>query len=234
MADRAPVGIIGAMEVECALLRSKLTERKDSVHSGMNTSAGLLNGVPVVIVHCGVGEVNAAMSVQMLVDVFGVRALINTGVAGSLKRGIGVMDVVVSTDAVQHDMDVTNLGYKPGQVPGMPQTFKADPQMSDAAVQAVEAVAPDVKVVRGRIASGQMFVRDNDMKAHIVDIFDADCCEMEGASIAQVSYANKLPFVIVRAISDEADGQSSMTYQDFEKKAADHSAKIVTYMIQNL
>ncbi len=235
MADTtAPIGIIGAMEIECTQLRSKLENRKDETHSGMETSTGLLNGVPVVVVHCGVGEVNAAICVQMLVDVFGVRALINTGVAGSLKQGIGVMDVVVSKDAVQHDMDVVNLGYKPGQVPGLPQTFAADPKMIDAAVAAVKEVAPDVRVVEGRVASGQMFVHDNDLKAHIVHVFDADCCEMEGAAIAQASYVNKLPFVIVRAISDEADGNSTMTYQDFEQKAADHSAKIVTRMVQEI
>lgn len=230
----APIGIIGAMEVECAHLRTRLDQRTDETHSGMHTSAGLLNDVPVVVVQCGVGQVNAAICVQMLVDVFGVRYLINSGIAGSLKHGIGLLDVVVSDDAVQHDMDVVNLGYKPGQVPGMSQTFKADANLANAAVAAVKEIAPDSHVVRGRIASGQMFVRDNAMKKRIVDTFDADCCEMEGAAIAQAAYVNKVPFVIVRTISDEANGESSMAYPKFEKIAADRAAKITASLVSRI
>ena len=227
------VGVIGAMEVEVDLLRSQLSERSTSERAGMAFDRGLLGQTPVVLTRCGVGKVNAAMGVQAMVDLFGVTHVINTGVAGSLDASIDISDLVVSTDAVHHDMDVTALGYAPGQVPGLPGlAFPADEALAEKVVRAAASAAPDAKVHRGRVASGDRFVADQPTKQAVAQAFDARCCEMEGAAIAQACALNGVPLVIVRAISDKADGSDVVDYPVFEEQAARRCAAIVACMLR--
>lgn len=229
------IGIIGAMQVEVDYLKGKLENAQVSTHAHREFCEGTLGGVPVVVVQCGVGKINAAVCAQVLADLYHVTHLINTGVAGSLNNALNIGDVLVSTDAVHHDMDVTNLGYAPGEVPGLGTvSFEADPALRKAAVEAVHEVAPEISVLEGRVASGDRFVREEEDKRSIKERFGADCCEMEGCSIAQTAWLNGIPFVIVRAISDKADGSSQMDYPTFEKQAAEHCAKIVEYLVAHL
>lgn len=234
-AAMAPIGIIGAMENEAAALKAQLADVRTTTWAGMDFVEGTLAGKRVVIVRSGVGKVNAAVCVQVLADKFGVGSIVNTGVAGSLDARIDIGDIVVSTDAVHHDTDVTFLGYAPGQVPQMDAfSFPADEGLRAAALRAVASAAPDVSAWEGRVASGDAFVHTDQQKARIKDQFDALCCEMEGAAIAHASWLNGIPFVIVRAISDKADGSDSQNYQEFEDKAAAHCAHIVAHMVKNL
>lgn len=228
-AANAPcVGIIGAMDVEVELLRSQLTERATSKRAGIVFDQGSIEGTPVVIARCGVGKVSAALCVQAMVDLFGVEAIINTGVAGSLNASINIGDLVIATDAVEHDMDVTALGYEPGQVPGLAtHAFEADPGLRSAIVAAAAKAAPEIGVFEGRVASGDQFVADGAVKARIAKLFGALCCEMEGAAIAQACWLNGVPFAVVRAISDKADGSDVMDYPVFEEQAARRCAAIV-------
>lgn len=229
------IGIIGAMDVEVARLKDRLEDLSVSVVAGSTFCEGAIDSTPAVIVKCGVGKVDAAVCVQVLVDLFGVEAVVNTGVAGSLDNRLDIGDVLVSADAVHHDVDVTNLGYAPGEVPGLGTTyFPADERLRKAAVDAVAAVAPEIACVEGRVASGDQFVRSQGEKRRIRDTFGASCAEMEGASIAQAAWMNHVPFVVVRAISDKADGSSQMEYPTFEAAAAEHCAKIVEYMVAHL
>ncbi len=228
------IGIIGAMEVEVALLKDQLTDSRTEERAGMAFSSGLLGGVPCVVVQSGVGKVNAALCTQVLASVFGVTHVINTGVAGSLDATIDIGDVVVSTDCVHHDVDATNFGYAPGQVPGMPGAYPADAALRAAALAAVAHAAPDIAAFEGRVASGDSFVRDAAEKDRIARTFGARCCEMEGAAIAQACTVNGLPFVVVRAISDKADGSQSELYPVFEAKAARHCASIVSHLVAHL
>lgn len=229
------VGIIGAMDVEVAHLKERMQGLSTEVHAGMEFYAGSIDGVPAVVSMCKVGKVNAAVCAQVMCDVFGVTHMVNTGVAGSLDARIDIGDIVVSTDAVQHDMDVNNLGYGYGQIPGMDVlAFEADPALRAMAVESVHEVAPDVEAFEGRVLSGDQFVRDQEVKDRISGIFGGLCCEMEGAAIAQTSYLNGVPFVIVRAISDKADGSASELYPVFEAKAADHCAKIVESLVPRI
>lgn len=198
--------------------------------AGMEFWEGAIDGAPCVVVRCGVGMVNAAACAQALVDRFAVDAVVNTGVAGSLDAGIDIGDVVVATDAVNWVMDVTNLGYAPGQTPGMDAlAFPADAALRAAAVAA--ARAEGVAAHEGRVASGDRFVRDAAEKERIADAFGARCCEMEGAAIAQACHLNGVPCAIVRAISDKADGSDAVDYPVFEAAAARHCAAIVRRMI---
>lgn len=226
------IGIIGAMDEEIASLTEALTERKIRTVAGMDFYEGTLDGVDVVIVKCGVGKVNAASCAQILIDVFEVDQIINTGVAGSLDARIDIGDIVVSTEAVQHDLDVTALGFARGEIPYSDESvFPADEEMRRRAVRAVGVVAPEIKVFEGRVCSGDQFIASRAQKEAIVSEFGGMCCEMEGAAIAQVCHLNGIPFVIIRAISDKADESEEMSYVEFEQNAAERCAAITRYVI---
>ena len=225
-------GIIGAMEAEVASLTEALAEKQVSTVAGMEFYEGKLDGADAVVVKCGVGKINAAVCAQILIDVFHVDRIINTGVAGSLDARIDIGDIVVSTDAVQHDVDATALGYARGEImySGM-LAFPADEEMRKSAVQAVQAAAPDIHVFEGRVCSGDQFIASRAQKETIISEFGGLCCEMEGAAIAQVCHLNGTPFVIIRAISDKADDSEEMSYLEFLQTAADRCAAITRYMI---
>lgn len=222
------VGIIGAMESEVIQLKAKMGNPSVEQYAGCFFFSGELEGVDVVVVKSGIGKVNAAVCAQLLVDKFEVTHVINTGVAGSLDANIDICDIVVSTDAVEHDLDVTHLGYKPGEHPDLKLVgFEADAHLREVILKAAAEVAPDIHAFAGRVCSGDQFIGSNEQKERIISNVGGSCCEMEGASIAHVCYLNSVPFVVVRAISDKADNSGSMNYQEFELKAADNSAKIV-------
>ena len=229
------LGIVGAMEIEVADLISSLTESKRQVLAGMTFYEGKLAGVETVIVRSGVGKVNAAVCTQILIDRFGVEEILNTGVAGSLDAQINIGDFVISTDVVHHDVDACVFGYEPGQVPQMPVvSFPADETPAGLPLQTCREVNPDIGVWRGRIASGDQFIADPAVKKRISDTFHASCAEMEGAAIAQTAWLNRVPFVILRAISDKADGSDQMDYPVFEEQAAHHSARLTLELIRRL
>ncbi len=229
------IGVIAAMDNEAAYLKGRLENAHESSIAGATFAEGTLEGIPAVVARSGVGKVNAALCVQLLVDRFAVTHVVNTGVAGSLDARIDIGDLVVSTDAVQHDMDVTYLGYEPGQVPQMDQfSFAADADLRARIVQAAAAMAPEIGVYEGRVASGDRFICEDADKQLIASRFGALCCEMEGAAIAQACVLNGVPFVIVRAISDKADGSQTELYQEFEDKAAEHCAHIVERVFSDL
>lgn len=229
------IGIIGAMESEVSHLKGRITESQTETISGMEFCSGKLGAVEVVVVKCGIGKVNAATCAQTLALHYGVTQIINTGVAGSLDAHIGIGDLVVSTDAVQHDVDIVALGYPLGMISGMKSlAFEADSDLRAATCAIAREVAPEVQVHEGRIASGDQFVTTTDQRDHIVQTFGALCCEMEGASIAQVATLSDIPFVIIRAISDNADETSTLDYPTFEKRAARISAHIVEALVARM
>ena len=229
------IGIIGAMDVEVNTLKetAKITETKKIAE--MEFCEGKLGEKSVVIVKCGMGKVNAGICANTLINDFHCTKIINTGVAGSLDNQIDIGDIVVSTDAVQHDFDVTYLGHKKGEIPytGL-YAFEADKSMRAAAVDAVKQSAPDVKAFEGRVCSGDQFISTKEQKDKIVSDFGGMCCEMEGAAIAQTCYLNSTPFVVIRAISDKVDETVFEDYSVFEAKAAARCAKIVEYMVEKL
>ncbi len=226
-------GIIGAMAVEVASLKEQMADTQVTRVAGMEFCEGSLNDAQVVVVQSGIGKVNAAICVQILADRFGVDRVINTGIAGSLDADLNVGDLVVSTECVMHDMDVTPLGFALGQTPGLDVlAFPADKDMVQAVLDAAEAVAPDIKAKPGRVVSGDQFISSAEQKARITDNFGGLCCEMEGTAIAQAAWLNNLPFVVVRAISDKPGEQDQVvTYAEFEAKAAKDCAAIVLKMV---
>lgn len=229
------IGIIGAMEEEVAVLKQDMTVEETSEYASMQFYKGVLCGRDVVIVRSGIGKVNAAICAQVLVDKFGVDILINTGIAGSLDATVDIGDMVISTDLVQHDMDATIFGDPLGQVPRMDTfSFSADPVLVGKAIAANEEANPDIKTFTGRIVSGDQFVSSAEVKEKLVQNFGARCTEMEGAAIAHAAYLNKVSCVIIRAISDKADNSATMDYPTFEKKAIEHSVRLVRNLLPRI
>ena len=229
------IGIIGAMEEEVAALKEKMQISGVLKKASMEFYKGTLQGKPVVIVRSGIGKVNAGLCTQILVDVFGVSKVINTGIAGSLKAEINIGDIVVSTDVLHHDMDATGFGYPVGQIPRMDVlSFTADDTLIQLAKKVCEQVNPEIHTHTGRIVSGDQFISDKAVKEKIISNFEGYCTEMEGAAIAQTAYLNQIPFVILRAISDKADDSATVDYPAFEKKAIEHSVNLVKGMLEKL
>lgn len=227
-------GIIGAMEEEVEILKSKMEVSKIVKKAAMEFHKGFLNNKEVVIVRSGIGKVNAAICTQILIDEFGVDKVINTGIAGSLNNSINIGDMVISTEVLQHDVDATGFGYQLGEIPRMGTlTFGADSKMVEIARETCKKVNPEIGVFQGRIVSGDQFVSDKKLKNKISENFGGYCTEMEGAAIGQAAYLNNVPFVIIRAISDKADDSATVDYPAFEKQAIAHSVKLVEHMLQN-
>lgn len=229
------IGIIGAMEEEVEALRAKLENPQKFERASMEFYSGTLHGMEAVIVRSGIGKVNAGICTQILADVFEVEAVMNTGIAGSLMADIDIGDIVISTDALQHDMDATGFGYEPGVIPRMETScFEADAALVKLAKEACEEAVPEIHVFTGRVVSGDQFISDKAVKERIIKQFGGMCTEMEGAAIAQAAWLNKLPFVIVRAISDKADDSATMDYPTFERQAIQHSVALVERFVEKL
>ncbi len=227
------LGIIGAMDVEVETLKAAMTEKKETVLSGMDFCEGKMHGLPVVVARCGVGKVNAALCVQALKDCFAVTHIVNTGIAGSLNAALDIGDLVISQNAMYHDFDCTGFGYPMGMVPNMPAAYPADAALLQYALEAAQAVCPG-HVQTGTVASGDQFVCTQAQKDRIIAVTGGLCTEMEGAAIAQASYVNGLPFVIIRAISDKADNSAEMDYPTFEAAAARHCAAVTMALVEKM
>ena len=217
------LGIIGAMEVEVEKLRAKMTETEMKTVAGMNFCKGKLEGKDVVI------------EGKSVVDLYQVDGIVNTGIAGSLRNEINIGDLVLSTVAVQHDVDAGGFGYPVGEIPQLGvKEFPADERLLTLAEEACREANPDISTFKGRVASGDQFIDSKEKKKWICDTFDAYCAEMEGAAVAQAAYLNKIPYLIVRAISDKADDSAHMDYGEFEAKAVEHSVNLMLALVKRL
>lgn len=230
------LGIIGAMSVEVETLKSQMEDLNRTEKAGMTFYDGKLEQLPVVVVVCGVGKVNAALCVQILCDCFDVDWIVNTGVAGSLCAELDIGDFVISSDAMYHDFDCSclNSDYPVGQVPGLPvRTFAADQYLIDCAYAAAEQTHTGHARI-GRVTSGDQFVSEKMAKERIIENTKALCTEMEGTAIAHAAWRNGVPFVIIRAISDKADDSAQMDYPVFEAIAAKRCAAVTQSMARQL
>ena len=229
------IGIIGAMELEVDTLKAQMAVASRTTKAGMEFFEGTLGQAQVVVVRCGIGKVNAAMCVQILVDLFQVTHVINTGVAGSLNADLDIGDIVISQDVIHHDMDVRVFGYALGQVPQLDTlAFPGDETLIRLALSSCEEANPGLHTTVGRIVSGDQFISGKEIKNRLITEFHADCTEMEGAAIAHAAYLNGIPFVVIRAISDKADDSAEMDYPTFEREAAGHCARLVEVLVKKI
>lgn len=221
------IGIIGAMEAEVKALKAALTHPETQTVGGIEFARGDLGGTPVVIARCGIGKVFAAMCAQAMIVTYAPDLILNTGVAGSLCADLGLLDVAVADSVVQHDFDLSAFGDPVGMLPAINRVdLPAHPDAVSALTETAQDLGYPVRV--GVIASGDRFLSDQADKNHLHEAFGAIACEMEGAAIGQVCYANGVPFGILRVISDSSEGDGAMEYAAFMERAAARCCRIVT------
>ncbi len=226
------IGIIGAMQEEVEVLKNEMNVEMKKSKAQMEFLSGELLGKDIVIVTSGIGKVNAAVCTQILVNDFDVDCVINVGIAGGLHKDIYPGDIVVAENLVQHDMDTTFFGDTLGQIPRLETfDFKCDDKLVHLAKSSCEKVS-SINTFSGRIVSGDQFISKSEKLQELHANFDAFACEMEGASIGQVCYLNKLPFVVIRSISDNAINGSHMDYSTFSEMAIKNSVYILKDMLQ--
>ncbi|UNP78948.1 5'-methylthioadenosine/adenosylhomocysteine nucleosidase [Bacillus nitratireducens] len=224
------IGIIGAMQIEIDLLLEKLHIKEKHTITGMPFYIGEFMGTEVIITRSGVGKVNAAACTQTLIHKFNVDAIINTGVAGGLHPDVKVGDIVISTNVTHHDVSKTQMkNLFPFQ-----EEFNASKELIELARKACNSSSLHMEVHKGRIVSGECFVEDSKLKAKLIDEYAPHCTEIEGAAIGHVAYINEVPFLVIRCISDSADDEAQVSYDDFAKTAANYCSEIIVEMLKNI
>lgn len=227
------IGIIGAMEEEVELLRSKMDIEDKTEIAGCELISGKLEGVDVVLSKSGIGKVNAAISTTLMNQLFQPDYIINTGSAGGFHKELSVGDIVVSTEVRYNDVDATVFGYEFGQVPQMPAYYKPDSKLVSVAESCAERTG--VNSVKGLVISGDSFMSDQVRVEEIRSRFaDPYCSEMEAGAIAQVCHQFQCPFVIVRSLSDVAGQDARVSYEEFLETASVNSANMVLLMLGEL
>jgi len=227
------IGIIGAMEEEITAIKNKMKIQNVRSISSLEFYVGILHGKEIVLVRAGIGKVNAAICTQILIDCFSIEAIINVGVAGGLGSNLKIGDIVISDEAVQHDVDATGFGYELGIIPRMKNSFfKSDRNLINIAKKASETLSIDIGIYTGRILTGDQFISSIDKKKELEEKFNGLCAEMEGGAIAQTCYLNNIPFVIIRSISDNADDSAEVNFEEFSQLAAANSCKMIDKIIE--
>ena len=228
---KVDIGIIGAMEPEVEALIGALEDKAVEKVGSISFNVGKIGDKTVAIARCGIGKVFASICTQTMILKYSPELIVNTGVGGALKSGITTGDVVIADSLCQHDMDTSAIGDPKGLVSGINVIyFDADERAGEILLD--EAKALGLNACLGRIASGDKFIASKEDKERIIADFSADACEMEGCAVAQVCYVNEIPFAVVRAISDSADGEATMDYPTFLPIAARNSTKMTLSLIK--
>ena len=229
-------GIIGALDEEIEYFKEAVSNYKEERQAAITFYSGEWYGHSIVFCKCGVGKVNAALTTQLLIDRYDVQSIIFTGVAGALDDSLNVGDVVISSECQEHDMDATAYGFERGIIPMYdgPSIFPAAKKLIKAAQKAAGSVEEfQGKVVIGKIISGDKFVADKAEVEELRQLFQASCVEMEGAAVAHVANVNDIPYLVIRSISDKANGQAADSFDNYVKYAAKISADIVEKLLKN-
>lgn len=225
--------IVGAMDIEIDAYLRHLTQQVRTDWNGVIFHEGRLAGQPVVVVKCLVGKVFAAMITQHLIDRYAPCHIFFTGVAGALNPQLAIGDVVVSKDCMQHDMDATALGLPRGAIPFTElRIFEASAQLLALACEAPVGQ----RILAGRILTGDQFVAASNRATYryLTDELHGDAVEMEGAAVAQVCYLNRIPFLLVRTVSDKADDDASVDFNALLPEIAANSWRIVSHVLNGL
>ncbi len=229
------LGFICALSIEVEGIKNFMGNKTEQTVAKITYTKGEIFGQEVVCCECGVGKVNAAMSTQIMIDLYHPDLIINSGIAGSLSKDIRIGDIVISDDCVQHDMDGTEMGDPPGEIWFNDEKridIPADQATADRLEKAC-AVLSDTAVFRGRIASGDVFVAARERRQGIADLFGALACEMEGGAVGTVCYRNDIPYAVLRCISDDFNENEFVDFKRFSEIAADKSIKAITEFIKS-
>ncbi len=227
------IGIIGAMEEEVMIIKEKISNRKDNIIAGCEFYIGNLDNLEVVLLKSGIGKVNAAIGTTLLIHIYKPDYIINTGSAGGFNEELSVGDIVISKELRYHDVDATVFGYEYGQVPGMPSFYVPDSMLVELAKSCADKI--DVNVVEGLITSSDSFMSDIDKVNEVKNLFPSvHAAEMESTAIAQVCSQFKVPFVIIRSLSDIAGSDAKVSYDEYLERASLNSAELVLLMLKEI
>ncbi|MGW9856581.1 adenosylhomocysteine nucleosidase [Staphylococcus hominis] len=227
------IGIIGAMEEEVAILKNKLINLNEIVVAHVKFYRGQINNKEVVLTQSGIGKVNAAISTTLLIEKFNPTLIINTGSAGALDESLSVGDILISNNVMYHDVNATAFGYEIGQIPQMPAQFEASKQLLQLTEKVVKQQNLTAKI--GQIVSGDSFIGSSEQRLNIKRQFsNAMAVEMEATAIAQTCYQFNLPFIVTRAVSDLANGEAEISFEEFLGKAAQSSSNIVEQLVKEI
>ena len=227
------IGIICAMKIEVEGLKALMENTEVTKADGLEFFSVKIFEKDVVLLECGIGKVNAAVGTQVMIDRFKPDVIINSGIAGSLSKDLIVGDIVISSDCVQHDLNCTALDEPRGQITFADEKridIPADKETVDKLAECCQNLGAHVRI--GRIATGDMFVSVIGQREFIAFEFDALCCEMEGAAVGQVCYMNKIPFAVLRSISDDLKFNKGTDFESFSQLAADRTVKALKKFIQ--
>ena len=232
-------GVIGAMASEVQNLIGQMKNAKAETVLGLTFHCGSIGENAVILVQSGIGKVSAARCAQILIDRYAPDYLINTGIGGGVGEGLHVGDVVIGSELVQHDFDLSGFGtYVPGYISGFgdgksPSVFRSDEGLKQAFLRTVYTFLPRERVHEGRIATGDQFIAGAAEKARLRERFSALVAEMEGGAIAQTAVMSGVPFIVVRVISDLADGTAAASFDAFEQETADLSARVIEACVRS-
>lgn len=221
------IGIIAAMDEEIASIKGLMNDITVKELYDLEFITGKINKKEIVLVKCGVGKVNAARTTQLLIDNFDIKYVINVGTAGSLNENIEIGDVVIGEKLVQHDFDITAGGHEKGYITDTGRYFYSNKDLIEKTKKVIDNMNENFNAFIGTIATGDIFVQDIKVKDIIKKEFDADCAEMEGASIAQVCTLDKIPFIVIRAISDKPNGNNSIDFEKYLELACERYSKFI-------
>jgi len=222
------IGIIVAMEEELESILDIMDNIEEKEIYGLTFKTGQIEKNKIIVVKCGVGKVNAARVTQILIDTFNVKCVINVGAAGALNPFLNIGDIVIGEKLIQHDFDITAFDHDKGYITGVGDYIYSDSELIEKFENAANNLKEkDYKIKKGIIATGDIFCTDIKMKNKIFSKFDADCVEMEGAAIAQVCYLDKIPFIVIRSISDSPNGNNEIDFDKFVELASKRCANIL-------
>ncbi len=229
------IGIIGAMHEEIIELKNMISNLQEKKILDITFFKGTLEGKEIVLVEGGIGKVNSSVCTTLLIDRFKVDQLIFTGVAGGTNPNIEVGNIVISNELIEHDFDCTAFGMKHGEIPRMDTSiFKADEKLIKIAEKSALELFDKENIYTGRIVSGDMFVAEPKKINWLRETFNSECTEMEGAAVAHVCHLFKIPFVIIRSISDKANDDAKTDFQEFVKLAAKNSKNLIVEMMKRI
>ena len=228
------IGIIVAMQEELEEILKIMIDIKEKEIYEISFLNGKIENTEVVVVKSGVGKVNAARTTQILIDKLNVETVINVGSAGALNPFLNIGDIVIAEKLIQHDFDITAFDHDKGYITGVGDYIYSDSKL----VKKLQSITNNIKdetykITTGVIASGDIFCTEVTMKNKIYSKFNAECVEMDGAAISQVCYLDKIPFVVIRSISDSPNGNNAIVFDEFVKLASKRCADILKEFFKN-
>ena len=226
------IGIITAMTEEFEVIEELMKNIEILDKYNLKLYTGMINEKEVVLVKCGVGKVNSARTTQILIDTFEIEYIINVGVAGSLNDNLEIGDILIGKELVHHDFDITAAWHPKGYISKeLGREFLSDSKLIEKCKDIIENDIKDINIKVGKIATGDVFCQEISLKNDIIKEFNADCVEMEGASIAQVCTLCNIPFIVIRSISDKPNGNNNIDFEKYVVSSAKRFSKVIELLI---